>query len=284
MEIQTPDRRRSVEIELVKGNTMRVEGKVALITGAAGNLGAAISARLAGEGAKVVLADINLEIAQAEADKINAAGGTATAVTLDVRDEAAWTAAITHAESVHGPLTILVNNAGVLSHKPIEGVTAEDLKFIFEVNVNGPFFGVREGVKAMRAHGQSSSIVSVSSLGGMSGAPFMSVYNASKAAVRYMSKCVALECCQRKDAIRLNTIHPGLIMGDRPAFHQQGSEAAPPPEMPNVPSDDMFSAMIPMGRPGRPSEAADLVLFLASEESSYMTGGEFTIDGGWGAR
>jgi NAD(P)-dependent dehydrogenase (short-subunit alcohol dehydrogenase family) len=259
---------------------MKMQDKVALVTGASGNLGSAMSMRLAQEGAHVVLADIDNSATEQLADQMKAAGLRATAVHLDVTDENAWATVIEKVESDVGPLSVLVNNAGLLTNKPIEDVTAQDLNSVFSVNVNGVFFGVREAVKAMRASGTAGAIVNISSLGGMNGAPRMSVYNASKAAVRYMTKCVALECAEAKDGIRLNSIHPGLIIGDnmRPPAGRVMNDS----ERPRL--ADRLNSLIPMGRPGKPEEVAELVLFLASDSSSYITGSEYVIDGGWGAR
>jgi 3(or 17)beta-hydroxysteroid dehydrogenase len=259
---------------------MRMKDSVVIVTGASGNLGAAMSMRLAEEGAHVILTDVNGEAVGALAETILGKSHKATPAILDVTDEQAWRDLIARTESDIGSLTVLVNNAGLLTNKPIEDVTADDLALIFSVNVNGVFFGVREAVKAMRASGTSGSIVNISSLGGMSGAPRMSVYNASKAAVRYMTKCVALECAEAKDGIRLNSIHPGLIIGENmrpPAGHETNDG-----QRPSI--AERLNSMIPMGRPGKPEEVAELVLFLASTASSYITGSEYVIDGGWGAR
>jgi NAD(P)-dependent dehydrogenase (short-subunit alcohol dehydrogenase family) len=259
---------------------MTMQGKISVITGASGNLGSAMSMRLAEDGAHVILTDIEADPVNRLADEINAKGLTATALQLDVTDEASWAHLVEKVEGDIGPISVLVNNAGLLTNKPIEVVTAQDLATIFSVNVNGVFFGVREAVKAMRASGTAGSIVNISSLGGMNGAPRMSVYNASKAAVRYMTKCVALECAEAKDGIRLNSIHPGLIIGEnmRPPAGHETSDG----ERPRL--ADRLSGLIPMGRPGKPEEVAELVLFLASSASSYITGSEYVIDGGWGAR
>jgi NAD(P)-dependent dehydrogenase (short-subunit alcohol dehydrogenase family) len=259
---------------------MRVQGKVAIITGGSGNLGSAMVRRLAQEGGTIIVADVDETAATQLATELRGQAFDVEAAKLDVRSEENWQALIAAVEAKHGALSILVNNAGLLTNKPIEEVTADDLNRIFDVNVNGVFFGVREAVKAMRASATAGAIVNISSLGGMNGAPRMSVYNASKAAIRYMTKCVALECAERRDGIRVNSIHPGLIVGDNPrpsSLREERPEGAP----------DMvahFNNIIPMGRPGRPHEVAELVLFLASEESSYITGGEYVVDGGWGAR
>jgi NAD(P)-dependent dehydrogenase (short-subunit alcohol dehydrogenase family) len=259
---------------------MRVKDKVAIITGGSGNLGSAMVRRLAAEGATVIVADVDEGAANTLAAELQGQGFRTEATRLDVRSETDWQTLIATVEARHGPLSILVNNAGLLTNKPIEDVTAEDLTRIFDVNVHGVFFGVREAVKAMRASQTAGAIVNISSLGGMSGAPRMSVYNASKAAIRYMTKCVALECAERRDGIRINSVHPGLIVGNHPRPRAQ--QVVRPEGAPDMVAH--FNNIIPIGRPGRPEEVADLVLFLASDESSYVTGSEYTIDGGWGAR
>jgi NAD(P)-dependent dehydrogenase (short-subunit alcohol dehydrogenase family) len=144
---------------------MRMKDGVVIVTGASGNLGAAMSMRLAEEGAHVILTDVNGEAVGALAETILGKSHKATPAILDVTDEQAWRDLIARTESDIGSLTVLVNNAGLLTNKPIEDVTADDLALIFSVNVNGVFFGVREAVKAMRVSGTSGSIVNISSLG-----------------------------------------------------------------------------------------------------------------------
>jgi NAD(P)-dependent dehydrogenase (short-subunit alcohol dehydrogenase family) len=263
---------------------MRVQGKVAIVTGGVGNIGFTIVERLANEGASVVIADIDLAAAQADATILSAKGLAVGAVALDVRSEESWANAIRDTQARFGPLTILVNNAGLLSIQPIEDVTGDEITRIYDVNVRGVFFGVRDGVKAMRTHGQGGSIVNISSLGAMAGEPNLSVYNSSKAAARYLTKCVALECAGQHPLIRINSIHPGLIIGARPPVHvKEMMTSGKPPPMPEG-GMEAVTAQIPMKRPGTPEEVANLVLFLASDEASYITGGEYTVDGGWGAK
>jgi 3(or 17)beta-hydroxysteroid dehydrogenase len=263
---------------------MRLEKKVALVTGAVGNIGHAIVEGLAREGARVMIADIDLDAAKEDVIALVAKGLAVDAVHLDVRSEEGWAAAIHATEERFGPLTVLVNNAGLLSIQPIEAVTGDEITRIYDVNVRGVFFGVREGVKAMRAHGHGGSIINMSSLGAMAGEPNLSVYNSSKAAARYLTKCVALECAGQNPLIRINSIHPGLIIGARPPVHVKEMMASgAPPVMPEGGMEAVM-AQIPMGRPGQPEEVANLVLFLASDEASYITGSEYTVDGGWGAK
>jgi 3(or 17)beta-hydroxysteroid dehydrogenase len=263
---------------------MRVQNQVAIVTGAVGNIGSAIVERLAAEGAAVMIGDIDEQAAAADAARLAGVGHKVSSAKLDVRSEESWADVITQTEALFGPLTVVVNNAGLLSIAPIEEVTGDEIARIYDVNVKGVFFGVRESVKAMRAHGKGGSIINISSLGAMAGEPNLSVYNSSKAATRYLTKCVALECAERDRNIRINSIHPGLIIGERPPVHVKErmlSGSAQP--MPDGFMDDVVG-QIPMKRTGRPEEVANLVLFLASDEASYITGGEYTVDGGWGAK
>jgi NAD(P)-dependent dehydrogenase (short-subunit alcohol dehydrogenase family) len=264
--------------------TMRLTNKVAIITGAVGNIGSAIVERFATEGAAVMIADLDQAAAEADASSLSGRGYKVSAAHLDVRSESSWAEVIAKTQSELGQLTILVNNAGLLSISPIETVTGAEIDRIYDVNVKGVFFGVREGVAAMRAHGEGGSIINVSSLGAMAGEPNLSVYNSSKAAARYLTKCVALECAERDRNIRINSIHPGLIIGQRPPVHVREMMASgKPPVMPEGGMEAVIG-QIPMKRTGQPGEVANLVLFLASDEASYITGGEYTVDGGWGAK
>jgi NAD(P)-dependent dehydrogenase (short-subunit alcohol dehydrogenase family) len=263
---------------------MRLQNQVAIVTGAVGNIGSAIVERLASEGAAVMIADLDDATATADAERLTAAGYKVAAARLDVRSDQSWADVITQTEAELGPLTVVVNNAGLLSIGPIEAVTGEEIDRIYDVNVKGVFFGVREGVKAMRAHGKGGTIINVSSLGAMAGEPNLSVYNSSKAATRYLTKCVALECAERDKNIRINSIHPGLIIGERPPVHiKERMTSDTPPPMPDGFMETVVG-QIPMKRTGLPIEVANLVLFLASDEASYITGGEYTVDGGWGAK
>jgi NAD(P)-dependent dehydrogenase (short-subunit alcohol dehydrogenase family) len=246
----------------------RLDGKVALITGAASGMGASMVRIFAREGAKVAVCDLLEEEGRAVADDIAAAGGTARFLRLDVTEEAQWEAAVGAVLGAWGRLDVLVNNAG------ISGSAANDLydtalwDRIMAVNARGPFLGVKHGVAAMRRTG-GGSIINISSISGVVGQERIHcAYNASKAAVRLLTKAVAVQ--EGPAGIRVNSIHPGVM----PPMRTSGATA-----------DPAFRARmlqhVPLGRPGRVEEVAYAALFLASDESSYMTGSELHVDGGY---
>jgi NAD(P)-dependent dehydrogenase (short-subunit alcohol dehydrogenase family) len=251
----------------------RVAGKKAFITGAAQGLGAAMARRLAEEGAKVALADLNLEGAQAQADAINAAhgAGTASAFRLDVTDEAAWPEVLDAAAAAMGGLSVLVNNAGISIGGNIEELSFADWKKVMSVNVDSVFLGTKHALKHMRDH-QPGSIINISSIAGLIAAHNSPSYNASKAAVWLLSKGIALHCAKQGLDIRSNSIHPTYIDTPildplRQRFGKEGAEAK-------------LARQVPLGRIGDPVDIANAVLYLASDESRFMTGAELKLDGG----
>jgi NAD(P)-dependent dehydrogenase (short-subunit alcohol dehydrogenase family) len=246
----------------------RLDGKVALITGAASGMGASMARIFAREGAKVAVCDLLEEEGRAVAADIAAAGGTARFLRLDVTEEAQWEATVGAVLGAWGRLDVLVNNAG------ISGSATNDLydtalwDRIMAVNARGAFLGVKHGVAAMRRTG-GGSIINISSISGVVGQERIHcAYNASKAAVRLLTKAVAVQ--EGPAGIRVNSIHPGVM----PPMRTSGATA-----------DPAFRARllqhVPMGRPGRVEEVAHAALFLASDESSYMTGSELHVDGGY---
>jgi NAD(P)-dependent dehydrogenase (short-subunit alcohol dehydrogenase family) len=246
----------------------RLDGKVALITGAASGMGAETARIFAREGARVAVADLLEEEGRGVAAGIAQAGGTARYLTLDVTEEAQWEAAIAAVTGEWGRLDVLVNNAG------ISGSATNDLydtalwDRIMAVNARGTFLGVKHAVAAMRRTG-GGSIVNLSSISGVVGQERIHCgYNASKAAVRLLTKSVAVQ--EGTAGIRVNTVHPGLM----PPMRTSGATA-----------DPVFRAKlmahVPMGRSGRIEEVAQAVLFLASDEASYITGAELHVDGGY---
>jgi NAD(P)-dependent dehydrogenase (short-subunit alcohol dehydrogenase family) len=251
----------------------RVAGKKAFITGGAQGLGAAMGAALAAEGAKVTLADINLEGAKAQAAAINAARGSevAFALALDVTQEDQWIAALAAADAAMGGLSVLINNAGISRSGDIEQLSYEDWKLVMDVNVDSVFLGTKHALKYMRRH-QPGSIINISSIAGLIAAHNSPVYNASKAAVWLLSKGIALHCAKQGLDIRSNSIHPTFI--DTPILdplrQRFGKEEA----------EGKLARQVPLGRIGAPSDIANAALYLASDESRFMTGAELKLDGG----
>ncbi|SIN60003.1 cyclopentanol dehydrogenase [Parasphingorhabdus marina DSM 22363] len=252
----------------------RLTGKIALVTGGASRpgIGAAIGERLAEEGATVILSDIDFDGAAETASLIRSEGGTAEAVRHDVSSEQDWSDVMAALLSKHGRLDILVNNAGILDVAGITSDTALDgLRRQVDVNLVGSFIGTQQAVKAMR-QGGGGSIINLSSVAGLVGFRGSAAYTASKGAVKMFSKSVALETAA--DNIRVNTVHPGII---RTNMQSAGAED-------NADNYEAIAAAIPIGRIGEPRDIANCVLFLASDESAYVTGAEFVVDGGYTAQ
>ncbi len=240
-----------------------LEGKVALISGSARGMGEEEARLFASQGAKVVLADVLDE----EGEKAAAAIGAAAIFQhLDVTDEAQWQAAVARAESSFGKLDVLVNNAGILRYGPIETTSLEEYELVLRVNQIGPFLGMKAAIPALRRAG-GGSIVNISSMAGMRGIAGLVAYASSKFAVRGMTKVAALEL--GRDGIRVNSVHPGGV--ETPMTRPFGQQTDP---------SQVREYTTPIARIGRPDEIAQLVLFLASEKSSYCTGSEFLVDGG----
>ncbi len=244
----------------------RLDGKVAFITGAARGQGEAEARAFVEEGAEVVLADILDDAGREVAASL---GARAHYVHLDVRDPDNWTAAVGEAERHFGPLCVLVNNAAVLGAGGVEDATPEDFLHVVAVNELGCLLGMQAAVRSMRGTAPDvvGSIINVSSAGGMVGYPGAIAYAGSKWAVRGMTKAAALELAP---TIRVNSLHPGPV--DTPMIRAPGA------------SDQEFAerwqSIVPLGRAARPDEIAKVALFLASDESSFMTGSEVVVDGG----
>ena len=244
----------------------RLDGKVALISGGARGQGACEARMFGQEGAKVVFGDILDAEGQALAKELTAAGIEAAYVHLDVRNEQDWNAAVATTERLYGKLNVLVNNAGILIRKSIEETTEEDWDLIMSVNVKGVFLGTRAALPAMRRAG-GGSIVNISSTAGLVGGTSSGAYIATKGAVRLFTKATAIQHVQ--DNIRCNSVHPGPITTDMISELVADADGW-----------QRRLRLLPMGRAGTPEEVAYGVLFLASDESSYMTGSELVIDGG----
>jgi NAD(P)-dependent dehydrogenase (short-subunit alcohol dehydrogenase family) len=253
----------------------RVAGKKALITGAAQGLGAASSRRLAEEGAKVLCTDVNEAGARATAEAINAdcGAGTAFALKLDVTSPDDWKAAVETARDTMGGLSILLNNAGIGVRGNIETCTLEEWRRGFAVNVESVFLGCQTALPLMKDT-QPGSIVNISSIAGLIASDTMPGYNASKAAVWMLSKSVALYCAKNRWDIRCNSIHPTFI--DTPILDGMTKSTGHPKEV----IMEKLARQIPLKRVGDPSDVANGVLYLASDESRFVTGAELKLDGG----
>lgn len=242
----------------------RVKGKIALVTGAARGMGAAIARRLVEEGAKVTLADVLDDAGTATADAI---GAGAQFLHLDVAKAADWDAVISKIEAENGPLSVLVNNAGVgADAKPIEDLTESDYRRIIDINQVSVFLGIKSASASMRRAG-GGSIINISSVGGLKGSPYSMSYVASKFAVTGMTKVAALELARHN--IRVNSIHPGFTRTQM-IVPTPKAEAALKSILERVPTH----------RLGEPDEIANVAVLLASDEAPSTTGAEFVIDGG----
>ncbi|WP_156841020.1 SDR family NAD(P)-dependent oxidoreductase [Novosphingobium aquimarinum] len=248
----------------------RLEGKIALVTGAgnARGLGAATAERFAQEGAFVYLTDIDLAGAEGVASKIRENGDMAEAHAHDVTSEGDWDTLFAQIRKGHGRLDILVNNAGIAILKPIADLTAADWERQNRINLDSVFYGTQRAVALMRQTGGGGSIINLSSMAGLVGVPACAAYGAAKGGVRTFSKVIAMECAA--EGIRCNSVHPGMI---ETAMQDVARRDNP----------DGFKeivAGIPMQRMGTPADIANMNLFLASDESSYITGAELVVDGG----
>jgi len=245
----------------------RLTGKVALISGGARGQGAAETRLFVREGASVVFGDILDDDGKKVEAELRAAGGAATYVHLDVTRETDWRAAVATAVQRYGKLDVLVNNAGILLRARIEDTSEADWDRIMAVNVKGVFLGTKCAIPAMRAAG-GGSIVNISSTAGLVGSPQgTAAYTATKGAVRLFTKSTAIQ--HARDNIRANSVHPGPIATDMIA-DTMSNEAAWKERL----------RRLPMGRVGTADEVAYGVLYLASDEASYVTGSELVIDGG----
>ena len=245
----------------------RLTGKIAIVTGAGSGLGKAISECFAEEGARVVLTDIDLETAAKVADSI---GTNAIALHQDVADEQRWNDIMEATIGAFGTPHILVNNAGLVIPGTIEDCSLEQFRLQNSIMLEGVFLGCRAAVKAMKSNDQPSSIINLSSMAALQGySPFVA-YSAAKGGVRSMTKSVALHCKEQNYPIRCNSLHPAGI--DTPMVRQEsvGAGGAPTPE----------NGMIPLGELGHPNDVAALCVYLASDESRFMTAGEYPVDNG----
>ena len=242
----------------------RLDGKVAVITGAARGQGETEAELFAREGARVVLTDVLVEEGQQAADRIRAAGGEALFVKLDVSSAEEWNEVVRHTVQTYERLDILLNNAGIAVRGGVESTPVEEWDRCLDINAKGVFLGMKYAIPAMLQNG-SGSVINISSTSGIVGYPGGTAYHAAKGAVRIMTKAAAAEYARR--GVRVNSLHPGIIktaMTDNMAADRAAG----------------ILDRTPMGRKGTPLEIAYGALFLASDESSFVTGAELVIDGG----
>ena len=250
---------------------MRLEGKVAIITGGANGMGAEECRIFAREGAKVVIADVMEEEGRQVEAEIAESGGDAVFMKLDVTSEANWEEALEATLARYGKLDILVNNAGISGTHHPDTMSTEAWDTFMDINAKGVFLGMKTVIPQMQAAG-GGSIVNISSISGIVGQNVIHMgYNASKGAVRIVTKSAAVQYAE--DGIRVNSVHPGAMPPMR------SSSAARDPDM----RSNMVNLGVPMRRIGRVEEVGYAVLFLASDEASYITGAELVVDGGFTA-
>lgn len=253
----------------------RLAGKIALVTGAGSGLGEATAKRFAQEGAHVVVTDINAAAVEQVAEEICAEGGAAQAYTQDVTNEELWQTLVEQIAKEHGGLHILVNNAGIVIPGNVEDTTVADWRLTQQVNGEAVFMGTRAAITIMKDCG--GSIINISSIEGIVGEPNATAYNFSKGGVRIFTKSAALHCAAQGYPVRVNSVHPGFILT---AMVENGIGS-----MPQSMQEEMQQRLvreIPLGGTmGEPLDIANGCLFLASDESKYMTGSELVIDGGY---
>ena len=265
----------------------RLTNKVAFVTGAAAGIGRAAVLALAREGAHVVATDIDLDGVSSVAHEIRALGVRALAIKHDVGDEAGWQAATDATLGEFGQLDVLVNNAGIGPTKSLLETSLADWHSVMRVNLDGVFLGIRVGVEAMRPlpsrpRQNLGSIINLSSVLGLVGLPEAAAYSASKGAVRLLTKTVALECAAKGWNVRVNSIHPGFIA--TPMIERSVVQLAAASDVDVETVRNELVALHPLGHMGAAEDVAAAIVYLASEESAFMTGSELVIDGGYTAR
>ena len=255
----------------------RIENKIAIITGAASGIGLSTAELFAREGAKVVMTDINIGKLEAQGRRMADQGLTVTVAAHDVTLSEDWDRIISATLERHGRLDIMINNAGIGHFANVEDETLEGWRRILGINLDAVFIGTQKAIMAMKMKG--GSIVNISSIDGIIGESVLPAYNASKGGVRIFTKSAALHCAEQGYGIRVNSVHPGyvitpMVIDTIDAF---------PPDVAEAMQKDLLSR-IPLGRLAEAGEIAQAILFVASDESSYMTGAELVIDGGYTAR
>ncbi|MBI5895806.1 MAG: glucose 1-dehydrogenase [Desulfobacterales bacterium] len=266
-----------------KRTNFRVDGKVALVTGAGRGLGAEAAEVLAEAGAKVVVTDITQDQPKAVVERIKKGGGQALFLALDVAKADQWASVVDKTVSTYGGLDILVNNAGVESMNLIENTTTEEYQFVQSVNNLGVFLGTKYAILAMKpggASGRGGSIVNICSITANVGFQGACAYSAAKGSVRAFTKVAAVECGKLQYGIRVNSIHPGVILTELTLEGMQKS-AERGVFKSVAEAQALYESMHPIGRLGQPVDVAQAVLYLASDASAFVTGAELVVDGGY---
>lgn len=264
----------------------RCDGKIALVTGAARGLGAEAAKRLAAAGASVLLTDILDDLGRETTDAIIDAGGKAHYIHHDVTSQDEWEAAVAEAVSRFGGLDVLVNNAGIYFNRPMSEISLEDWRLMMSINVDGVFLGCKTALPVIRERAGKwrggGSIVNLSSVAGLIGAPGGSAYHASKGAVRLLTKSVAMEGAEGEVKVRANSVHPAVIETNmsREVIDDMSSNTG----ISDNEARELVTMLHPLGRLGLPEDIANAVVFLASDDAAFMTGAELVVDGGMTAR
>ncbi|WP_025896831.1 SDR family oxidoreductase [Sneathiella glossodoripedis] len=247
----------------------RVSGKIALVTGAGSGLGRATAIMLQKEGAKVVVTDINIESARETADLI---GQDVLALEQDVTSEDRWKEVLEETKNHFGGLNILVNNAGIGGGSDVENTDFETWKKVHSVDLDAVFLGCKYAISYMEDTDGAGSIINISSIAGIIAGHNLAAYNSAKAAVRHLSKSVALHCARKKNGIRCNSVHPTFVRTPilDAMFARFGTDKG----------QEKLARQVPLGHIGEPDDIAYGILYLASDESRFMTGAELVLDGG----
>jgi 3(or 17)beta-hydroxysteroid dehydrogenase len=265
----------------------RLDGKIAFLSGAARGIGAETARLMVAAGARVAIGDLLDERGRETVRALEAAGGEALYVHLDVTRAADWAAAIAAAIGRFGGLDILVNNAGVFIAKGIEESTAADWERLCGVNLTGVFLGTQAALPALRARGaaspQGSAIVNLSSIAGVVGSAMAPLYSLTKGGVTTFTKSTALECARKGYRIRVNSIHPGII-DDEMGGQAIAARAEIKGERDLAAARAQAGAAYPIGRLGTVTDVANAIVFLASDDAAFMTGAGLVVDGGWTAQ
>jgi len=255
----------------------RLKDKVALIAGGASGIGRSAAMLMAQEGASVAVADVNDDGGASVVASIEQTGGKSRFFHLDVRSEDDWSKAVDGALNTFGRLDVVVNSAGILIGGSVEEATLAEWRELTSVDLDGAFLGLKHGIRGIKSGGRGGSIVNISSVAGLVGAPGVAAYSACKGGVRLLTKSAALDCALSGTGIRVNSIHPGSIWTPmlQATFEASGDVEA---------ARRAFSAMTPVGHIGEPDDIGWAVVFLASDESKFVTGAELVVDGGMTAQ